>query len=206
MSKKTIIFLSIILILLAGAGVIFLPDILEKTQSFLFADKLTQSGGVNVNMPNQEDPRKLPLPPFPDKIQSRGLLYFFPNIITVKKGEEFSISLTANTFEQELAGLDAVLKYEQGKLKFNKVVNAPGLNLVFPKDPSENLVFSLLAPADKVFKGEIKVADLYFQALAAGQVDVSFVAQAGSTSDTNLIAAGQGEILSQADGFSVIVE
>lgn len=204
MSKKTIIFLSVVLILLAGGIIIFLTYISEKTKPSLLSDKLNQPKPSDLIIPIEETPQNMP--PLANTIKRQGLLYFSPNIINIKNGEEFYVSLMANTFEQELAGIDAVLKYDQGNLKFNKAVNAPDLNLVFPKEPQENLVFSLLAPANKVFTGEIKVADLYFQALGAGQTDITFQSQPGSTSDTNLIAAGQGEILSQAEGVSVIVE
>ena len=203
MSKKIIVSLIIILILLAGVWAVF--SFLTGTKPTSLSD--VQSPPSDAIMPDQLTLDDLPeITPPAVQIKKQGLLYFSPNIINIKAGEELSVSLMANTFEKELAGLDVVLKYDHNRLRFNKAVNAVGLNLVFPKEPQENLVFSLLAPADKVFKGEIKVADLYFQALQPGQTEAVFAAAIGSTSDTNLIAAGAGEILSQADGFLVMVE
>ncbi len=127
---------------------------------------------------------------------------------TAEVGDKIDVALGLQT-EQPVIGVDAIIKFDPRRLAAYEVTDLH----VLPQTTNPNInngngtiTTSHTTLSGRSFNEERDLAVIHLKALAAGETHIGFDYQAGSETDSNIVAVGGSDILAQPGSLALTIK
>ncbi len=125
-------------------------------------------------------------------------LYFEPATGSYNTGDAFNIVVKIDTSDEEAMATDALISFDQNKLKVNQVTSGQffsGFNYNIENSNGRLTIYSYSEQALVTRSGVGDIATVSFEATAEGTAAMSFLCEAGNDTDTGIWDQGGNDIV-----------